>query len=243
MIQKSSIVSSSLFFMLCTDQTQAICVERHRMKAITKIVLVGASVLSMGALTACQSTSGAQANKDHPRMMKEHHQARHLSPEQREKFEKMRTEHAARYKQMQEACNGKAVGDTVQIKVADKTIDGTCNMVFKADRKDMKNMRGQHHQMKGEHRTMHGDARKSNDQRGYARGEALTDSKRAELVKQYDQRLAQRQAMQQAHQNACQSKKHGDAVQIKFGAQTINGKCHVRFQPNAPIVKTATKAA
>ncbi len=68
--------------------------------------------------------------------------------------------------------------------------------------------------------------------------EPLTDAKRAELVKQFDQRLAERQAHQQAIAQACQAKANGTAVQIKSGERTIAGKCEVRFIPNAPF-KTA----
>ena len=36
------------------------------MQAMTKIALISASVLSMGALTACQSTSNVPNNEDRP---------------------------------------------------------------------------------------------------------------------------------------------------------------------------------
>ena len=192
------------------------------MQTMTKIALISASVLSMGALTACQSTSNVP-NNDHPHMMKHHEgKKQHLTPEQREQFKAKRAERMQFAKQLQQACDNKAVGSAVQIKAGDKTIDGTCKMVFKADRKEMKS----HRDMKAEHRPMRADMR-----RGMMHGEVLTDAKRAELTKQFDQRLAQHQAHQQAMLQACQSKKDGTAAQIKMGEQTINGKCHVRFQP------------
>ena len=70
------------------------------------------------------------------------------------------------------------------------------------------------------------------------RGEPLTDAKRAELTKQFDQRLAERQAKQQAILKACQGKTDGSAVAIKVGEQQINGQCKVRFQPKAPVAPT-----
>lgn len=194
------------------------------MQAMTKIALISASVLSMGALTACQSTSNVP-NNEHRQMMKHHHEGKkqhHLSPEQREQFKAKRAERLQFAKQLQQACDNKAVGSAVQIKAGDKTIDGSCTIVFKADRKNMQGQRG----MKGEHRPMRADVRG-----GMMRGEALTDAKRAELTKQFDQRLAQRQAQQQAMLQACQGKKDGTAAQIKAGEQTVNGQCHVRFQP------------
>lgn len=109
------------------------------MKQMTKIALIGASVLSMGALTACQSTTAPKDN-DHGRMMKQHHgdHDRRMSPEQREHFKQMRAEQRQVFADMQKACDGKATGSTVQVKAGDKNIDGTCTMVFKADRQDMK---------------------------------------------------------------------------------------------------------
>ncbi len=211
------------------------------MKAMTKMIVVGASVLSMGALTACQSTSNV-ADADHSRMMK-HHQdkkGRHLSPEQREKFQQMRTERAEFKKQIQQACDNKAVGSAVQVKAGDKTVEGSCNIYFKADRKDQKAARADFRGMKGEHRPMRGDFRAAP---GQVRGQALTDAQRAEMVQQFEQRLAQRQAQQQAILQACQGKKDGTAAQIKVGDKTINGQCHVRFQPKAPVAATAVKAS
>ncbi|WP_180049978.1 hypothetical protein [Acinetobacter sp. YH12144] len=197
------------------------------MKQMTKMALIGASVLSMGALTACQSTTAPKDN-DHGRMMKQHHgdHDRRMSPEQREHFKQMRAEQRQVFADMQKACNGKTTGSTVQVKAGDKSIDGTCTMVFKADRQDMKKARGEHRPMRG-------------DMRGQMqRGEPLTDAKRAELTKQFDQRLAERQAKQQAIMKACQGKTDGSAVAIKVGEQQINGKCEVRFQPKAPVAPT-----
>ena len=204
------------------------------MKQMTKMALIGASVLSMGALTACQSTTAPKDN-DHGRMMKQHHgdQDRRMSPEQREHFKQMRAEQRQVFADMQKACDGKTTGSTVQVKAGDTNIDGTCTMVFKADRQDMKKARGEHKPMRGEHRPMRGDMRGQ-----MQRGEPLTDTKRAELTKQFDQRLAERQAKQQAIMKACQGKTDGSAVAIKVGEQQINGKCEVRFQPKAPVAPT-----
>lgn len=208
------------------------------MNNMTKMALVGASVLSMGALTACQSTSTPK-DAEHGRMMKQHHgdQDRRMSPEQREHFKQMRTEQRQVFAEMKKACDGKAVGSAVQVKAGDKAIDGTCTMTFNADRKamkqEMKNARGEHKPMRGEHRPMRGDMRGQ-----MQRGEPLTDAKRAELTKQFDQRLAERQAKQQAIMKACRGKTDGSAVAIKVGEQQINGKCEVRFQPKAHVAPT-----
>lgn len=200
------------------------------MNSMTKIALVSASVLSIGALTACQSTNTVKdKDSDQARMMHGHQQKhdRKITPEQREQFKQVRAERKQMGEQIKQACDGKAVGSAVQIKASDKTIAGTCVMTFKADHQAMKKMRAEHHQMKGEHRPMRGDMKGMRMQQG----EPLTNDKRAELTKQFDQRLANRQAILKA----CQGQANGKAVQIKVGTQTINGKCEVRFQPKAPV--------
>lgn len=201
------------------------------MNNMTKIALAAAGVLSMGALTACQSANTPK-DIDHPQKMHGQKHDRNISPEQREEMKQMRAERQEVMKQIQQACDGKAAGAAVQVKAGDKTIDGTCTMVFRAD----KQARGEHKPMRGEHRPMRGDMQSPMHMQ---RGEPLTDAKRAELTKQFDQRLAERQAKQQAIAKACQGKANGAAVQIKAGAQTVNGKCEVRFQPNMPAQPAA----
>lgn len=224
------------------------------MNSMIKIALVGASVLSIGALTACQSTNTVKdKDSDHARMMHDHHQKHDhkMTPEQHEQFQQARAERKQVFEQIQKACDSKAVGQSVQIKAGDKTIDGTCSMRFKADRQDMKRMHkemmGMHGEMKGTqmkdgHHPMRGEMKGMQGMR-MQHGEPLTDAKRAELTKQFDQRLAQHQAHQQAMLKACQGQSNGKAIQVKMGTHTINGKCEVRFQPKAPMDPVAAKPA
>lgn len=202
------------------------------MNNMTKIALIGASVLSMGALTACQSTANTK-DTDSSRMMKDHHgkNERKMSPEQREQFKQTRTEHRELRKQIQTVCDSKAVGTNIQVKAGGKTIDGTCAMTFKAEHKKLdKQSRDNHQPMRGE--LPKGD---------FKRGEPLTDAQRAELTKKFDQRLAEKQAIQQAIAKACQGQKDGKVVQIKAGAQTLDGQCKVRFQPTASTKAVAAQ--
>lgn len=61
------------------------------MNNMAKIALVSASVLTMGALTACQSNPGPKDKQDgRPMMHHGHHEK--MSPEQREQFKQMRAE-------------------------------------------------------------------------------------------------------------------------------------------------------
>ena len=211
------------------------------MNTITKVALVSASVLSMAGLTACQSTNNVQTSDQSP-MMKHHaekHQKDRLSPEQRAEFAAARQQRIDFNKQIRQACDNKAVGSSVEVKTGDKTIQGTCIIHFKADPKQLKEQRAKY-RAQGEQRPMRGELHgKVDQQRGFSgvqRGEPLTDAQRAELVKQYDQRLAERQAQQKAFVQACQGKKDGANTQMKLGEQSINGTCHVRFQPKAPTV-------
>ena len=196
------------------------------MNNMTKIALVGASILSVGALTACQSTTNTQDQK-HSRMMKEHNDKhdRKMSQEQREAFKQSRAEHREVMQKIHKACDNKAVGSTVQITAGDKTIDGTCVSHFKPEIKKADK------QQRQDHRPMRGEVRQGE----FKRGEPLTDTQRAEMVKAFDQRLAEKQARQQAVAKACQGQQAGKAVQIKVGTQTLDGKCEVRFQPSAPL--------
>ena len=198
------------------------------MNKMTKIALATASVLSVGALTACQSTQAPKDMKQSQYMHGHYQKDRHMTPKQRKQFEKMRTERKQVMQDIKKACDGKAVGSAVQVKAGEQTLEGTCAITFKPNRDEMK--RGEHHPMRadkadrGQFRGMH-----------MHRGEPLTDAKRAELTQQYDQRLAERQARQQAATKACQGQTDGKAVQLKVGIQTIDGKCIVHFQPKAPV--------
>lgn len=198
------------------------------MNLTKKIVLATCGVLSVGALTACQSTPEPQ---DQPHRMMDGRHGERLSPEQRAEREQMRAEHKEMFKQMKQACDGKTAGQTVQIKAGTQTIDGQCNIVFQPDQK-----RG-HGKHMGQP-PMQGDEGMMRPQRG----EKLTDAQRQQMVQQFDQRLKEKQAFQQAVETACKGQADGKVVQIKAGEQTLSGKCSVRFFPNQPQPNAAPTA-
>ena len=208
------------------------------MNTRSKIALITASVLSAGALTACQTTTSPNDAKGPHKFDGPRHE-RQMTPEQREQFKKRVEERKAFAEQIKKACEGQAVGQTTQVKIGDKTIDGTCVAHFKIDRKDMKNLRDGHRPMKGEHRPMKGEFNKGPHQNR----EPLTDAKRAELTQKFEARLAEKQQRQQAITKACQGQKVGQTVQIKVGDKTLNGQCQVRFQPKAPVAPAAVKGS
>ncbi|EHU3265767.1 hypothetical protein [Acinetobacter baumannii] len=96
------------------------------MKMTAKIALFSAAIVTMGSLAACQSTT--QPPKPEHGMMQDgprdghHHRMKH------------RAERKARFEQIQKACEGKAVGQTVNVQVGDKTLEGTCNLRFEPKR-------------------------------------------------------------------------------------------------------------
>lgn len=198
------------------------------MNLTKKIVLATCGILSVGALTACQSTPEPQKHSHH------HMDGRYadrLTPEQRAEHDQMRAEHKAMFKQMRQACDGKAAGQTVQIKAGTQTIDGQCHMVFQPDHKRGHGMHMGQPPMQGEEGMMRPQ-----------HGEKLTDAQRQQMVQQFDQRLREKQAFQQAVETACKGQIDGKAVQIKIGEQTLSGKCSVRFFPNQPQPNAAPTA-
>lgn len=198
----------------------------------TKIAILGTSLVTLAALTACQSaTSG---NMGYAERMHHGKYGQKFTPEQREHMQIMHGMQRQAMQQMQTACDGQAVGTTLKIKVNDQSIEGTCNMRFSADRSEMQKLRGEYQAMRGNH--MRGNTTMMN----MHRNQPMTDAQRAELTKQFDQRLALRQVHHNAMLQACQGKANGTATQLILGEQTINGKCEVRFQPNAPVAPTKT---
>lgn len=200
----------------------------NTMSLSNKISLTTLGLISVATLAACQSTPNMQS-KDHPRDMKYHEMKKHHAKYADDRHQKMHGKHRALYAQMQKACEQKAVGSVIQVQVGEKQIQGSCNIYFKADRGQMKSKRGNDHTAQNA-RPMRADA----SYRGQTRHEALTDEKRAELTQQYAQRLALKQAKQQAMLKACQGQTNGKAVQIKVAEQTMNGTCVVKFTPEAP---------
>ncbi len=168
--------------------------------AIATTVIAGAL-----ALTACQSQTQVQQPK-HERMMK-HHQDGRMAKQH------MHGMHQA----INQACDGKKAGENVSISAGQRSINGSCEMVFMPER-------GQH--------ALKSNYKMSERAAPLKRDAVLTDAQRAEMVKQFDLRLAERQAKQKAIQTACQGQTTGKAVHIKFAEQSIKGQCQLKFKPN-----------
>lgn len=199
---------------------------------MTKVALVTASILSVGALTACQSTS--TKDYEHGRMMHDGKHKNHMSPEQREQMQQMRAQYKDFRGQAQKACDGKSVGQIVQIKTGDKTVEGTCNLVFKADQKIRDEMRQEFQRLGAENSRMH---------RGGMRMHDMTEEQRIEVQKQFEQKRTERQAQWNTIQKSCEGQTNGKTVQVKVGEKTLGGTCVVKFQPQQPIPQATAPTA
>ena len=198
------------------------------MKAMTKIVLVTTSLIGMGALTACQSTTSHHDQRGE-RMMhggNHHKHDRQMSPEQRAEMEKMRAQHKEMRAQVQKACEGKTVGQSVQVKAGEQTLDGRCNMVFKADRKAMQEMKHEFKERGGMMRH-HGPRMKD-----------MTEEQRAQIQQQFEQKRQERQAQWDTLQKSCEGQSNGKTVQVKLGEKTVDGTCVIKFQPQQQVKST-----
>ncbi len=178
-----------------------------------KFGLATAGLCSLVALTGCQSQpqkpnrGGDGARYDMPRG----EQSRH--------YQGRAGEHGMMKKQLKHACEGKAVGSTVQVQRRAQTISGQCELAFRADRDSLK-------QWKNTQRSTATQVAPMN------RDQVMTDAQRATLTQQFDQRLAQQQLYQRAVHAACQNQTAGKAVKLQVGSQSINGTCQVQFKPN-----------
>ncbi len=112
----------------------------------TKVILLTTLLGSVLGLTACQSTPNAEQgmDQDHHR-----HQGMQLTPEQRaewqakreqrlEKREQMREERQAQWAKIEQACQGKRIGDRVDVQWKNRTIQGTCEVRFIPDQSQFK---------------------------------------------------------------------------------------------------------
>lgn len=114
----------------------------------TKIVLMTTLLSSVLGLTACQSTTPAEQSMD-----RDHHrhnmQRAPLTPEQRaewqakreqrsEQREQMRQQHQAQRAQIEQACQGKRIGERVNVQWNKRVIEGTCEVRFTPDQSQFK---------------------------------------------------------------------------------------------------------
>lgn len=91
------------------------------MNTLSKIAIATATLLSMGALTACQSTATRPDQPQQGHHLRHGHQ---MTPQEQE-------QRRANFEQMKQACDGKNAGDAAQVSFKDKTISGQCQLSFR----------------------------------------------------------------------------------------------------------------
>lgn len=194
---------------------------------MTKIALVSASLLEYGASTACQLPRAVQdKDGDHPRMMRDHHpkHERTLHPSSVSSGNRPVANADNFMKSMKQPVTAKRPVLRSKSRQAKNPCGGPAWPRSSPDW-EMKNMRREHRDMQG-----------WNERHAYDAIPWTADGcERAELTQQFDQRLADTSAHQQAVFKACQGKANGTAVQVKVGTHSVNGTCEVRFQPNSTV--------
>ena len=103
----------------------------------TKVVLMATLLGSVLGLAACQVTPSEQA-MNHDRHRHEM-QRQPLTPEQREeRREQMREEHRLQRAQIEKACQGKRIGERVNVQWNNRVIEGTCDVRFTPEKSQFK---------------------------------------------------------------------------------------------------------
>ena len=124
---------------------------------LKKTLLLGTLMMTMFGLTACQSTApntyadghrhgkhpiqrdGDRGFKQRPQLTPEQRAEWQAKREQREEQrEQMREEHEARRAKIATVCQGKRIGDRVNIQWNNRTIEGTCEVRFTPDQANFK---------------------------------------------------------------------------------------------------------
>lgn len=192
------------------------------------------SLLAVGAMSLLM-LGGCQINLGQPDSnSKMHHQQMHKSKGHHSDERKYSSHHRmhehrhAAFAAMQKACVGQTVGSTTAVQFKDQSLSGQCELVFKPQPLSKEQRAALKNQPKSDSpRTM------------LKKDEPLTDAKRAEMVKQYEQRLIERQAKQTALTNACKGQSDGKALTIQFGKQQQQGTCQLMFKPDfSTLTKT-----
>lgn len=124
---------------------------------LKKTLLLGTLMMTMFGLTACQSTApntyadghrhgkhpmqrdGDRGFKQRPQLTPEQRAEWQAKREQRqEQREQMREQHRLQRAQIEKACQGKRIGDRVNIQWNNRTIEGTCEVRFTPDQANFK---------------------------------------------------------------------------------------------------------
>ncbi|MDQ8935518.1 hypothetical protein [Acinetobacter rudis] len=176
------------------------------MKHLKALGLLGSSLLIMGMLSACQSTRDTtdplKTTQSHLYGMKHHG----MSEEQKQQWQQQR----------QQACDGKAVGDSVVFKQGHHTKVGQCQVQFKLDDNSKTLLR----------QTLTATERLSRQAFNQ-----MTIEQREQIRLQRQAKRTERQALRAQLQSACQDQAAGQTVQVQYNNQKLTGQCVLQYQP------------
>ena len=66
----------------------------------------------------------------------------------------------------------------------------------------------------------------------------MTAEQRAQIKQQFEQKRTERKAQWDAIQKSCEGQTNDQAIQVKMGDKTLDGKCIVKFQPEFKVNHT-----
>ncbi len=210
------------------------------MNMTSRLGLISLSLVAVATLTACQSTATQQGKPEqqlhqpghpdgqyHKGQARRGHHDRNMTPEQKQQWQQQSAGRKQLFKDMQTACDGKALGQSVQLKAGDRVVSGQCQMMFKADQQTKGKYRGH-----GMHQGM----------QGQKHGE-MTAEQRQQRRAQFEAKREQRQAQWTAVQKACEGQPQAKTMQVKIGDKDIKGQCMMSFKPDLEALKAARQSA
>lgn len=115
----------------------------------TKIVLMTTLLGSVLGLAACQSTTPAEQSMNRDAHRHHHMQRAPLTQEQQAEWqakreqrlqqrEQMRQQHQAQRTLIEQACQGKRIGERVNVQWNNRVIEGSCEVRFTPDKSQFK---------------------------------------------------------------------------------------------------------
>ncbi|TCM68120.1 hypothetical protein EC844_106103 [Acinetobacter calcoaceticus] len=208
------------------------------MQTASKLALISFSVLAALTLSACQSTQSTPVNSAEPQHRSGHHHDRsQMTDAQKQHWQQQSAGRKQLFNQMQQACDGKKLGQNLQLQVADKTISGQCQLMFKPEARvgtELHTRQHQPHTMRMQDQNQHPQGRDKHNQAPVdPQNMSAEQIQQRELrQQQFALRRAERQQKWQALQNACNGQTVGKNIQAQIGDKTLNGQCVVKFKPD-----------
>lgn len=215
------------------------------MNMTSRLGLISLSLVAVATLTACQSTATqhGKAEKQHQHgnpdgqyhkgQAHRGHHDRNMTPEQKQQWKQQSAGRKQLFKDMQQACDGKALGQSVQLKAGDQVVSGQCQMMFKPDQQAKAKYRDHGQQGRGDRN--HGMQQSMQGQQH----RQLNAEQRQQRQAQFEAKREQRQAQWTAVQKACEGQPQGKAMQVKMGEKDIKGQCSITFKPDLNTLKAA----